>query len=384
MTFRESIRHRGRGVVPFHDHDGSDISGEIVASVIKVEHLLGGTITGEEFIIAGGVDGIIRSDNFVAGSAGWIFRGNGSGEINDLVVRGDIESGNWDGASPANLATVDTGATAGFYLDSSVGALQLEGNLFLNGDLTVDNAAGDRSLQLSPTAAGATQLGIAWRTEVGGGGSISASIYTSDAAEPDLRIEASSDLELWGANFTRMGFNGTWPMQTTTNVGDGSNDQALILNGTAAIPSFAFASDLDTGFFHSSTNRIGLSTAGVERIQIRTDFWIAAPAITTGPAAIKIDGAGTAAAPAFTFGNDIDSGIFRVGADQVGIATGGTQRLVVAAKRFDIVNTDFLKLPVKTTTGDPAAPTDGDIYVNTSDKLLRLRANSAWQTVHSW
>ena len=51
-----------------HEHDGGDISGEIVASVLKVVQLLGGTITGEEIIIAGGVDGILRSDNFVAGS----------------------------------------------------------------------------------------------------------------------------------------------------------------------------------------------------------------------------------------------------------------------------------------------------------------------------
>ena len=66
--FSESIRRHARGKVPWHDHDGSDISGEIVASVIKAEQFLGGTITGEEIIIAGGVDGILRSDNFVAGS----------------------------------------------------------------------------------------------------------------------------------------------------------------------------------------------------------------------------------------------------------------------------------------------------------------------------
>ena len=91
-TFRESIRRRGRETIPFHEHDGSDISGEIVASVIKVIQLLGGTITGEEIIIAGGVNGIIRSDNFVAGSAGWRWRGDGSMEAQDGIFRGVLNA----------------------------------------------------------------------------------------------------------------------------------------------------------------------------------------------------------------------------------------------------------------------------------------------------
>ncbi len=80
--------------VAWHQHDASDIEGEITASDMKAERFLGGVITGKEIIIAGGVDGIIRSDNFVAGSAGWRILGDGSIEANDIVVRNELISGN--------------------------------------------------------------------------------------------------------------------------------------------------------------------------------------------------------------------------------------------------------------------------------------------------
>src|SRR5690606_22528107 len=56
---------------------------------------------------------------------------DGKAEFNDVTIRSDFWSANWDGAVPANLASMDTSATAGFYLDSSTGSMQLEGNLYL-------------------------------------------------------------------------------------------------------------------------------------------------------------------------------------------------------------------------------------------------------------
>lgn len=109
---------------------------------LKVNNLTGGTITGKEIIIGGGTAGIIRSENFVTGTSGWAIFGDGSAEFNNIVVRGDIESGNWDGASPANLAAVDSGATVGFYLDSSAGAAQFMGDVFLGGNITTIGTGG--------------------------------------------------------------------------------------------------------------------------------------------------------------------------------------------------------------------------------------------------
>ena len=92
MTFRDVLGGGPAEGVPWHVHDGADISGELVASVIKVLQLLGGTITGKEIIIAGGVDGILRSDNFVAGAAGWRALGDGTWEAQDGIFRGTLNA----------------------------------------------------------------------------------------------------------------------------------------------------------------------------------------------------------------------------------------------------------------------------------------------------
>ena len=43
-----------------------------------------------------------------------------------------------------------------------------------------------------------------------------------------------------------------------------------------------------------------------------------------------------------------------------------------------------LVLPVKTTTGDPASPTEGQIYVNTFDNKVRVYADAAWRDLATW
>jgi hypothetical protein len=43
-----------------------------------------------------------------------------------------------------------------------------------------------------------------------------------------------------------------------------------------------------------------------------------------------------------------------------------------------------LVLPVKTTTGDPASPVEGQIYVNTADNKVRVYADGAWRDLTSW
>jgi hypothetical protein len=44
----------------------------------------------------------------------------------------------------------------------------------------------------------------------------------------------------------------------------------LMEDGTAAAPGLSFASDLDTGFFSAGANAIGIATNGVERVEFGT------------------------------------------------------------------------------------------------------------------
>lgn len=67
---------------------------------------------------------------------------------------------------------------------------------------------------------------------------------------------------------------------------------------------------------------------------------------------------------------------FRVGSSQVNVYGD----LDVSQK----VTMATLVLPVKTTTGDPANPVEGQIYVNTADNKVRVYADGAWRDLTSW
>ena len=43
-----------------------------------------------------------------------------------------------------------------------------------------------------------------------------------------------------------------------------------------------------------------------------------------------------------------------------------------------------MNLPLKPTTGDPAKPVDGVLYLNTFDRKLSVYANGAWRTLQTW
>lgn len=95
--------------------------------------------------LSAGADPVATAGYFIDSSAGAaqfqeVFAFGGS--FTNVTVEGDIKSANWDGADPANLATADATATLGYYLDSSVGSMQLEGDLFLGGDINFIAAAG--------------------------------------------------------------------------------------------------------------------------------------------------------------------------------------------------------------------------------------------------
>lgn len=85
-------------------------------------------------------------------------------------------------------------------------------------------------------------------------------------------------------------------------------------DGTAAAPAYSFTNDTDTGIFLSAANDLGISTAGVRRMQITT-------VIRSQVAHRFTDG--TVALPSITFDTDPDTGIYSVGAGSIGFTTNG-------------------------------------------------------------
>ena len=94
---------------------------------------------------------------------------------------------------------------------------------------------------------------------------------------------------------------------------------AAAIDGSAALPSIAFASDTDTGLYRVGANQLGVSTGGTQRLVIDSNGQIEATSL------------GTAASPTWTFVGDPNTGIYSPGADQLALSTGGTGRLFVDA-----------------------------------------------------
>ena len=91
-----------------------------------------------------------------------------------------------------------------------------------------------------------------------------------------------------------------------------------IEDGTAGSPGLAFADDLNTGIYSPGADQVAFTAGGTARLT----------ATTTGiTSALPVDvPLGSASAPTVTFTGDLNTGIYSPGADQVAISTGGTER----------------------------------------------------------
>jgi|GEM_PF-3774826 len=113
--------------VPFEIIGGVVYIKEAVVRQISAAKIIGGSITGQEIIMAG-VGAIMRSDNFVTGVSGWKLDGEGL-EVPSLVVR--------SGMIEANAVTRRYG---GNFANT---ALEADGTWHEVGNLTVAMDAGD-------------------------------------------------------------------------------------------------------------------------------------------------------------------------------------------------------------------------------------------------
>jgi hypothetical protein len=89
-------------------------------------------------------------------------------------------------------------------------------------------------------------------------------------------------------------------------------------NGTVAKPSIAFANDTDSGLYRKSSNVIGFSIAGLQKMEFATAY------LNSMVQHLFADG--TASLPGIAFANDTSTG-FRNLVDSVGFTSAGVDRL---------------------------------------------------------
>lgn len=114
---------------------------------------------------------------------------------------------------------------------------------------------------------------------------------------------------------------------STVSLGSAATDvvrtTGLIRAGAGAIgtPGFSFDGDTNTGVWNCGADCVSLISNGAYRIYADTS-----QVEITGQLQMVQDG--TSAAPTYSFNSDTNSGLYRIGADSISLATGGAQAWV--------------------------------------------------------
>ncbi len=117
----------------------------------------------------------------------------------------------------------------------------------------------------------------------------------------------------------------SWARQITPIVFNTINaGTGLFDDGSAANPSIAFSNDNNTGIYRIGADNIGISTGGVLRFDISTS------AVTsTVPYYAPVTA--NAGAPAYSFPTDRDTGMYRITANYLGFSTAGNSAMYITA-----------------------------------------------------
>ena len=94
----------------------------------------------------------------------------------------------------------------------------------------------------------------------------------------------------------------------------------------AGAPSFAFGNDTDTGVYRVSADALGFSTAGTLRASVTNSGLVVAGTVGTD--------AGSAASPSHFFNADPNTGMYLAGTNLIGISAAGGQSVEIAQTYF--------------------------------------------------
>ena len=226
-------------------------------------------------------------------------------------------------------------------LESStiVGNLQLNSRLFLdNGTVSVPSLTyindtntgfyriGDDNIGISTAGSNRVDISndrvyVSNKLNINDGSAAFPTIYFGDDDNTGFYRAGSNNIGITTGGNNRVDVNDSRVL---------ISNKLYINDGSAASPTLAFNGDDNTGIFSESDNQINITTAGVSRFDINT-----ARVHTELPLYISN---GTSSNPALVFNDDTDTGFYRNGANNIGISTGGSNRLDISNDKVNISN----------------------------------------------
>ena len=321
------------------------------------------TISGDNVVLEGGDNNDIKSTN----TALLI------GDSNDVSGDGNLLMNSNDNFVEGFLNTLTTvnGSTvsgSGVVVMSSNNVVASASNIFVVGANSLTATQSD-SIYLGNNFVvnmntGLSNIGLQKVLEIGNTSSLDIELegFTSSSTTPPYTFQ----------NFTQSGMYHAYQHPNISRVGiavagatsgifkDGG---LAVQDGVLLQPGYHFINDIDTGIFRSGTNELSISCGGVTASTFTTNGLVLPAGSVTNTSlrfgnmsaasgiinnfgnemmfysgsfrALWISGSrvifnenATFSAPPITFGGDLDTGIFRPGANQVGIVAGGATAAV--------------------------------------------------------
>lgn len=128
-------------------------------------------------------------------------------------------------------------------------------------------------------------------------------------------------------------------------------------SGTVSLPGYSFSADLDCGLYRIGANNIGAAVNGAKVLDISTTG--------LGVVGTVLNGDGAVGAPAFSYTSDPDSGWYRIGANNMGAAVNGAKVLDVATTGLTV--TGAFSATTTVTAGTGLTVTSGNLTVSSGN-----------------
>lgn len=117
-------------------------------------------------------------------------------------------------------------------------------------------------------------------------------------------------------NFVQVSSSGTLSFTNTIT------QPVLGAGGSASAPTYSFSGDTNTGMYNSSSDNLTFTTGGTARLTVSTSLTSTVPFYAA---------TGSVSAPTLTFSADTNTGFWLQTTDTIGVTAGGTQRLSIGS-----------------------------------------------------
>lgn len=307
-------------------------------------------------VIAGGTTSTGPLQSLASlGTAGFVLTSNGAGALptfQAVTGSGTVNSGtagffsyypstgtvvddqtvlSTDGSTQVYLATGSTAAAPllSFAGDTDTGIYRTAANqlgITAGGTLTIKVDTAKVTIGSGTGSAGTPSIVI--------GSSAGSGFYTDGSSNVNVGISGTASYTFGAAEFSPATDN-------NFDLGDNVTGWKHVYhgNGTAALPSLTFSNDTDTGIYHVAANDIGITANGAIGFHVdATNTYVSRGQFETPD--------GTVGAPSLTFTSDTDTGLYRIGANSMGVSANGANIATFASTGVAIQGT---------TTNDNAA-----------------------------